>query len=138
LEDLLGKWSGGQLHFDDHDEQILVFEENGRGFLTWGDEEYGRVNTFNWTINNGILKATGIKEFRLEDGELAVVADAEPGVFEGEVFTYREQALDGSFIPALEFSKRFLGAFHKTFGFVNREIYDSSDWYLKLKNTLWD
>lgn len=136
LEHLLGKWSDSQLHFDNHDELILAFDENSKGFLIFGNEEYGGIYIFNWTIINGNLKVTDTKEFTFEDGKLVAVADSKLENFEVKVLRCKRQSLDGSYIQSLEFSKLFLDAFHETFGLVSRKIYDSER-FVKLKEIIW-
>lgn len=100
---ILGKWSQGALKHTGLDDTIIVFKENGTGYLHWYDEFHETVNTFYWTIENGRMSIVGINRFKFYEGTLELKTSSTLRISKATVKKNSRKGLDGKEVKAIEF-----------------------------------
>lgn len=129
-KEIVGKWSTDILSYN-HENEIIVFEDNGRGcfICTDFDYSYSVVESFHWFINNGKLTIQGVYHFVFEENGRLVKRDkSKLCISETDVITNCRWAMNGKKVKAIqfEFSTENSESYHfrEAFGLLNRDSDD--------------
>lgn len=139
-EDIIGKWSPGVLYHTAFEDIILVFEENGTGYVHWYQISFETVDTFNWSIENGRITINGIYRFEFEEETLVEKVASRLKISNTDLLKNRRTGLNGKRVRAIEFDLSPVDGdeyyFNDAFGYVNGEIWNS-DFSKKFKEIIW-
>lgn len=104
--DIIGTWSDGLSSFVNKKDTIIQFKEDQTGSVSWGDDDFKVVETFNWHINKGCLDLTGIENYTYQEGKLTDTEASDLAVTNVQVRKYNERtAPDGRVSKAIRFNE---------------------------------
>lgn len=131
--DINGLWSANIFYYDDFEDYLLCFENDGNGFYNYSRPDYDEIDTFKWNLESGILRFIGIERIIVYED---IVQERKTSDFSQEIAIFRgkEKTFTSQLIETIEFPDEVIFGDTK-YGLIERNIL-SNKLYQDLKRKI--
>ncbi len=132
VKNIIGLWSE---EIDSYEGTHIAFHEDGMGLLSWALLDNGILDTFKWTLENGVLSIEGVNKYFFENMRVVSTEKSDISLKSTNILFFKEERRNGEEVDAFEFSEPICEDTSNLFRLFTRNISDL-DYYTELEKAI--